>query len=265
MSNEHIEKSYENNTPENVIVTGGGSGIGEAICLRLASRQRHIYVVDIDLNQAKRVATLINQQNFMATPILLDVSDHLAVLDVLNNLPNSPNILINNAGVSAIGNLENTTEETLDRLYSVNVKSIYNCAYAVIPIMRRDSRGGLIINLASVASSVGVSERFAYSMSKGAVLSMTMSIAKDYVNSGIRCNCVSPGRVHTPFVDNYLSKYYDDKSSQMFAELSKSQPIGRMGQPEEVAALVEYLCGPQATFITGSNFPIDGGFVTLNS
>ena len=187
------------------------------------------------------------------------------MLDVLNNLPNSPNILINNAGVSAIGNLENTTEETLDRLYSVNVKSIYNCAYAVIPIMRRDSRGGLIINLASVASSVGVSERFAYSMSKGAVLSMTMSIAKDYVNSGIRCNCVSPGRVHTPFVDNYLSKYYDDKSSQMFAELSKSQPIGRMGQPEEVAALVEYLCGPQATFITGSNFPIDGGFVTLNS
>ena len=265
MFSERTKKSYEDNIPENVIVTGGGSGIGEAICLRLASRQRHIYVVDIDLNQAKRVATLINQQNFMATPILLDVSDHRAVLDVLNNLPNPPNILINNAGVSAIGNLENTTEETLDRLYSVNVKSIYNCAYAVIPIMRRDSRGGLIINLASVASSVGVSERFAYSMSKGAVLSMTMSIAKDYVNSGIRCNCVSPGRVHTPFVDNYLSKYYDDKSSQMFAELSKSQPIGRMGQPEEVAALVEYLCGPQATFITGSNFPIDGGFVTLNS
>ena len=265
MSSERTKKSYEDNIPENVIVTGGGSGIGEAICLRLASRQRHIYVVDIDLNQAKRVATLINQQTFMATPILLDVSDHRAVLDVLNNLPNSPNILINNAGVSAIGNLENTTEETLDRLYSVNVKSIYNCAYAVIPIMRRDSRGGLIINLASVASSVGVSERFAYSMSKGAVLSMTMSIAKDYLNSGIRCNCVSPGRVHTPFVDNYLSKHYSDKSSEMFAELSKSQPIGRMGQPEEVAALVEYLCGAQATFITGSNFPIDGGFVTLNS
>ena len=265
MSNEHIEKSYENKAPENVIVTGGGSGIGEAICLRLASRQRHIYVVDIDLKQAKKVATLINEQKFLATPILLDVSDHLAVSDVLNNLPNPPNILINNAGVSAIGNVENTTEETLDRIYSVNVKSIYNCAYAVIPIMRRSGRGGLIINLASVASSVGVSERFAYSMSKGAVLSMTMSIAKDYVNSGIRCNCVSPGRVHTPFVDNYLSKHYSDKSSEMFAELSNSQPIGRMGQPGEVAALVEYLCGPHSTFITGSNFPIDGGFVTLNS
>ena len=259
----------ESLTGKVALITGASRGIGKEIALELSNAGADVIInYSSSDEKAEEVVNLIKKSGGKVHKLKFDVSEEESVsaaFEEIIKINGTIDILINNAGVSAIGNVENTTEETLDHLYSVNVKSIYNCAYAVIPIMRRDSRGGLIINLASVASSVGVSERFAYSMSKGAVLSMTMSIAKDYVNSGIRCNCVSPGRVHTPFVDNYLSKYYDDKSSQMFAELSKSQPIGRMGQPEEVAALVEYLCGPQATFITGSNFPIDGGFVTLNS
>ena len=126
-------------------------------------------------------------------------------------------------------------------------------------------KSGVIINMASVASSVGIADRFAYSMTKGAVLTMTYSVAKDYIANGIRCNCISPGRVHTPFVDNFLEKNYADNKEEMFEKLSKSQPIGRMGAPDEIASLVDYLCSDDAAFITGSNFPIDGGFVTLNN
>ncbi len=136
--------------------------------------------------------------------------------------------------------------------------------HAAIASMK-EKQSGVIINLASVASSVGIADRFAYSMTKGAVLTMTYSVAKDYLSYGIRCNCIAPGRVHTPFVDNFLAQSYPDNQAEMFEKLSKSQPIGRMGKPEEIAGLVDYLCSDDAAFITGSNFPIDGGFVTLNN
>jgi NAD(P)-dependent dehydrogenase (short-subunit alcohol dehydrogenase family) len=129
----------------------------------------------------------------------------------------------------------------------------------------KKKRGGVILNLASIASSVGVSDRFAYSMTKGAVLTMTYSIAKDYIDDNIRCNCISPARVHTPFVDGFIKKNYPGQETQMFDKLSKTQPIGRMGQPQEVADLALYLCSDEASFITGSNFPIDGGYINLNS
>jgi 2-keto-3-deoxy-L-fuconate dehydrogenase len=173
-------------------------------------------------------------------------------------------MLINNAGIAHIGNIEQTSEADLDRLYKVNVKGVYNTTLACIKAMK-ERKNGVIINLASVASSVGIADRFAYSMSKGAVLTMTYSIARDYVKHGIRCNCIAPGRVHTPFVDNFLDKNYPDNRAEMFEKLSKSQPMGRMGHADEIAALIAYLCSDEAAFITGSNFPIDGGFVTLNN
>ena len=172
------------------------------------------------------------------------------------------NILINNAGIAHIGNVENTSEADLDRIYNVNVKGVYNCIHAVIPVMKK--KGGVIINMASIASSVGISDRFAYSMSKGAVLTMTYSVAKDYLDVGIRCNCISPGRVHTPFVDGFINNNYPGKEKEMFEKLSKSQPIGRMGKPEEIANLAMYLSSDEASFITGTDFPIDGGFIKLN-
>jgi NAD(P)-dependent dehydrogenase (short-subunit alcohol dehydrogenase family) len=170
-------------------------------------------------------------------------------------------ILVNSAGVAHIGNVEQTTEEDFDRLYAVNVKGVYNCLKAAVTTMK--GRGGVILNIASVASTVGIPDRFAYSMTKGAVLTMTYSVARDYVSQGIRCNAISPARVHTPFVDGYLAKNYPGREREMFDQLSRTQPIGRMGQPEEIAELALFLCSDAAAFITGSNVPIDGGFVTL--
>jgi NAD(P)-dependent dehydrogenase (short-subunit alcohol dehydrogenase family) len=175
---------------------------------------------------------------------------------------NQIDILVNNAGIAHVGNIEGTTESDLDRIYSVNVKGVYNCIYAVIPVMK--NKGGVILNMASIASSVGISDRFAYSMSKGAVLTMTYSVAKDYLDYGIRCNCISPARIHTPFVDGFIKKNYPGREDEMFEKLAKTQPIGRMGTPEEVANLALYLCSDEASFITGTDFPIDGGFIKLN-
>jgi NAD(P)-dependent dehydrogenase (short-subunit alcohol dehydrogenase family) len=196
----------------------------------------------------------------------VDVSNNEQVLSLFKNIneEHSIDILINNAGVAHIGNIEQTSESDLDRLYNINVKGVYNCISGTIAAMKTQ-KSGVIINMASVASSVGIADRFAYSMTKGAVLTMTYSVAKDYLAYGIRCNCISPGRVHTPFVDNFLENNYPNNKEEMFETLSKSQPIGRMGTPDEIAGLVDYLCSDNAAFITGSNFPIDGGFVTLNN
>jgi 2-keto-3-deoxy-L-fuconate dehydrogenase len=172
------------------------------------------------------------------------------------------NILVNNAGISHIGNLETTSEADFDRVFRVNVKGMYNCLAAVIPNMT--THGGVILNMASIAASTGLSDRFAYSMSKGAVVSMTYSIARDYLKHNIRCNCISPARVHTPFVDGYLKQNYPGHEAEMFKKLSETQPIGRMAQPREVADLALFLCSDEAAFITGTDYPIDGGFYKLH-
>jgi len=172
-------------------------------------------------------------------------------------------LLINNAGVAHIGTVETTSEEDFNRLVNVNVKGVYNCLKAVIPFMKE--KGGVILNMSSIASLVGIPDRFAYSMTKGAVAGMTLATARDYISNNIRCNCISPARVHTPFVDGFLAKNYSGKEKEMFEKLSKSQPIGRMAQPEEIAYLALYLCSDEASFITGCDYPIDGGFVKLNN
>jgi len=183
-----------------------------------------------------------------------------AIFSSIIAVENGIDILINNAGIGFVGNIENTTEADLDRLYNVNVKGIYNCIKAAIPYFKEKNKG-VIINMASIASSVGIADRFAYSMTKGAVLTMTYSIAKDYLAHNIRCNCISPARVHTAFVDGFIAKNYPGREQEMFENLSKTQPIGRMGQPQEVANLALYLCSDEAAFITGTDFPIDGGFI----
>lgn len=172
------------------------------------------------------------------------------------------NILVNNAGISHIGSLERTCEQDFDRIYCVNVKGIYNCLYSVIGHMKANN-GGTILNMASIAATAGLADRFAYSMSKGAVLSMTYSVAKDYLPFNIRCNCISPARVHTPFVDGYLRRNYPGHEQEMFKKLENSQPIGRMASPEEVASLALFLCSDEAAFLTGVDYPIDGGFMHL--
>lgn len=166
--------------------------------------------------------------------------------------------------MSHIGNVESTTEEDMDLIYNINVKGVYHCLHEAVPLMKQHG-GGVILNMASVASVVGLADRFAYSMSKGAVLAMTLSVAKDYLAHNIRCNCLAPARVHTPFVDAFLQKNYPGREAEIFEKLSKTQPIGRMGRPEEIALLALYLCSDEAGFITGCNYPIDGGFINLNT
>lgn len=248
------------------IVTGGGSGIGQSISTRLAAAGAHVHVLDIDDTAAAQTAAAIADNGDRATAHACDVTNRVQVEDVVQKiLADGPvGFLINNAGIAHIGNVENTSEDDLDRLFSVNVKGVYNLLSAVVPAMK-ERRNGVIVNLASVAATLGIAERFAYSMTKGAVRSMTFSVAKDYVDVGIRCNCISPARVHTPFVDNYLRENYPDNRDEMFDKLAATQPIGRMGTPEEIAGLVVYLCSSEASFITGSDIPIDGGFTTLNS
>ncbi|MDN3377716.1 MULTISPECIES: SDR family oxidoreductase [unclassified Pseudoalteromonas] len=249
------------------VVTGGGSGIGYSICKALGEANYKVIVLDLNLAAAEATATEIKTTGWQADAFAVDVSNAAAVSDVFAQITQdnkSIDILINNAGIGSVGTIEETSEQELDKVYNVNVKGVYNCAAAVVPIMKAQ-RAGIIINMASIASTVGIPDRFAYSMSKGAVLTMTYSIARDYVDYGIRCNCIAPGRVHTPFVEGYLEKNYADKKEEMFEKLSKSQPIGRMGTPEEIAGLVQYLCSEQASFITGTNIPIDGGFVTINN
>jgi NAD(P)-dependent dehydrogenase (short-subunit alcohol dehydrogenase family) len=234
------------------VVTGGGSGIGLAIAQRFARAGARVAVVDIAGGEGGGAA------------FRCDVSRQPDVLHAFQTIQQElgpPDILVNSAGVAHVGNVEQTSEEDFDRLYAVNVKGVYNCMKAAVPAMK--GRGGAILNLASVASTVGLADRFAYSMTKGAVLTMTYSVARDYVGHKIRCNAISPGRVHTPFVDGFLAKNYPGREREMFEELSKTQPIGRMGRPEEIAELALFLCSDAAAFITGSNYAIDGGFVTL--
>lgn len=248
------------------IVTGGGSGIGLAISRIFARKGAHVYIFEMNGEQAQAAAREIEAEGGKATAVVCDVSDQRQVVQqveaILKERP--VDILVNNAGIAHIGNLENTTEADFDRIYKVNVKGMYNCMHAVIGSMKQNGRG-VILNLASVAASVGIPDRFAYSMSKGAARTMTFSVAKDYISDGIRCNCISPGRVHTPFVDGFLAKNYPGKEQEMFEKLSKTQPIGRMAAPEEIAALALFLCSDEAGFITGCDYPIDGGFIKLNT
>ncbi len=246
------------------IVTGGGSGIGKAISRTLAEQGAYVHILELNEENAKHTKNEIADSGGKAEAHQCNVTDQQDVVRVVNAIASKQDIaiLINNAGIAHVGNVENTSEADLDRIYNVNVKGVYNCLFAVIPHMKK--RGGAIINMASIASSVAVSDRFAYSMSKGAALTMTYSVAKDYIDYGIRCNCISPARIHTPFVDGFLAQNYPGKETEMFEKLSKTQPIGRMGLPQEVANLALYLCSDEASFITGTDFPIDGGFIKLN-
>jgi len=245
------------------VVTGGGSGIGQAIAVQLAANGAEVHILEITEHNGQETAEKIKSAGGNAKVYACDVSKQKDVLEIFDQI-GAINILVNNAGIAHIGKADTTSEEDFDRIYNVNIKGVYNCLFAAIPQIKK-SGGGVIINMASIAALVGIPDRFAYSTAKGAVKAMTMSVAKDYISENIRCNSISPARVHTPFVDGFLQKNYPDHIEEMFEKLSKTQPIGRMAQPQEVASLALYLCSDEASFITGVDYPIDGGFTTLNN
>ena len=245
------------------VVTGAGSGIGKSIARLFAARGAAVHLLDVGEEAAREVAHKIRRDGGTATVHACDVAaqaDVSATFAAIGPL----DILVNNAGIAHIGKADTTTEADFDRVMAVNVKGVYNCLHAAIPQLRANG-GGAILNMASVAAWVGVAERFAYSTAKGAVMAMTLSVAKDCLQDRIRCNAISPGRVHTPFVDGFLARNYPGREAEMFEKLSQTQPIGRMAKPDEVAALALYLCSDEASFITGTDYPIDGGFITLNT
>ena len=246
------------------IVTGGGSGIGRAIALRFAANGAAVRIADINPPQAEATAKQIDEAGGKATVHTCDVTDQRQVRETFQQIfaTERVHILVNNAGISHIGTVETTSEDDFDRLFRVNVKGMYNGIHGCVGHMKANG-GGVILNMASIAGSAALADRFAYSMTKGAVIAMTYSVAKDYIQHNIRCNCISPARVHTPFVDDYLRKNYPGHEKEMYEKLAKSQPLGRMGEPAEVASLALFLCSEEASFITGVDYPLDGGFFNL--
>jgi len=247
------------------VVTGGGSGIGRAIASRFAAAGSSVRILDLNLSEAEKVVQEIIRSGGSAAAFACDVTEQAAVKETFAKIFQSGriHILVNNAGVSHIGNVETTSESDFDRIMRVNVKGYYNCTQACAAHMVSNG-GGAILNIASIAGTAGLGDRFAYCTSKGAVIAMTLSVANDYVQHRIRCNCISPARVHTPFVDNYLARNYPGREAEMYDKLAKTQPMGRMGEPHEVAALAHFLCSDEAAFITGSDYPLDGGFLRLH-
>lgn len=247
---------------QQVLITGGASGIGLAMVQKFAEEGARVFFIDTNSTEGQKTETIEREKGHQVTFWHVDITSLDQIKQKIQTLSGKLHALINNAGISHIGKLENTNEEDFDRIIQVNVKGMFLVTKAALPKLISEG-GGAILNLCSVAATMGIPDRFAYSMSKGAVLSMTLSIARDYVDQGIRCNCLSPGRVHTPFVDGFLAKNYPGKEKEMFEKLASTQAMGRMGKPEEIAALAYFLCSEDSKFITGTNFNIDGGFQNL--
>jgi 2-keto-3-deoxy-L-fuconate dehydrogenase len=258
-----LTKKMFNLHGKTAVITGGASGIGLAISQLFARQGALVHILELNEEAAQTAVAGIVAEGGNAQAHRCNVAVQSDVLAVFGGI-GKVDILVNNAGIAHVGNVETTSEEDLDRLYNVNIKGVYNCLQAVIPGMKNNG-GGAILNMASIAALVGLPDRFAYSMTKGAVMAMTIATAKDYVEAGIRVNSISPARVHTPFVDGFLAKNYPGREAEMFEKLSKTQPIGRMATPDEIAHLALYLCSDEAAFITGTDYPIDGGFVKLNN
>jgi len=248
---------------KSAVITGGASGIGKAISLLFAKQGAIVHIVELDENSATATVQEIKDNGGQAHYHICDVSNQQQVLEIFNEIA-TIDILINNAGIAHVGRVDTTSAQDFDRVLNVNVRGAYNCLYAVVPLMKQN-KGGVILNTASIAAHVGITDRFAYSTSKGAIFAMTLSVARDYLADNIRCNSISPARVHTPFVDGFIAKNYPGKEQEAFDRLSKSQPIGRMASPDEIASLALFLCSDEAAFITGTDYPIDGGFITLNN
>ena len=251
---------------KSAIITGAAKGIGQAIATCFAKQGAWVHLLDTDEEAGNKAAEELKVQGHTASFYPCDQADLASVRQVAKTIEKTsgaPDILVNNAAVAHIGTAESTTPEDLQRLLQVNVTGVYHMLHTFLPLMK--SKGGVVLNMASIAANVGLSERFAYSTTKGAIATMTLSVAKDYLPFGIRCNSISPARVHTPFVDGYLKQQYPGREAEVLEALSKTQPIGRMAKPEEIAALALYLCSDEAGFVTGTDFPIDGGFKTLNT
>ncbi len=245
------------------IVTGGGSGIGREISLLFARQGAVVHVADVNEDGAASVAGEIVAAGGKAVAQKLDVTSPesaQAAVDAVVAMYGRLDILVNNAGIGFVGNVLETGPDDLNKLIAVNVSGVANCSRAAIAQMvAQDPKGGRIVNIGSVAGMVSVARRFAYCATKGAVLSMTQSLAMDFIDQGVRCNSISPGTIESPFVEGYLQRFHAGEIEETRTQLHARQPIGRMGRPDEIGPLALYLVSDESGFVTGANYVIDGG------
>ncbi|MGA8727949.1 MAG: glucose 1-dehydrogenase [Terracidiphilus sp.] len=240
------------------LVTGGASGIGEATVKELVRAGAVVWIADINIAAAEALAESLP----LAQVLHLDVTSIESIAAAVRRLSRL-DILVNNAGIGHVGSIETTEPEDFDRLINVNVRAVYLVTRGFLPLLLQSDntggRTGTIVNIASVAGQVGIKQRFAYCTSKGAVIAMTRQLAVEYPKT-LRVNAICPGTVETPFVEGYLEKFHKHNKEETRAELRARQPIGRLGQPEEIASMVRYLASDEAAFVNGALFNIDGGW-----
>jgi 2-keto-3-deoxy-L-fuconate dehydrogenase len=242
------------------LVTGAGSGIGEAIAILFAKAGAFVGVIDRDEAAAQKTAGTIIENGGQSKAIHLDVTDEDGCIEISESVQEEfghIDVLVNNAGIGHVGTLLETEGEDLDRMYSVNVRGVFNMTKAVLTDMIGSGKGN-IINLASIGGVVAVKDRLAYCTTKFAVVGFTKCIALDHAAEGIRCNCICPGRVETPFVSARLKEYPDPEKA--YKEMASTQALGRMAKPEEIASAALYLACDESSFVTGTPFLIDGGW-----
>lgn len=240
------------------LITGAASGIGAATARELGAAGAHVLIADINVTAAETLAATLPS----AQALHLDVTSRESIAATVSHVARL-DILVNNAGIGHVGSIEATEPEDFDHLLDVNVRSVYLVTRAFLPRLlsaqAEGGRTGCIVNIASVAGLVGIKQRFAYCTTKGAIVAMTRQLAVEYPQT-LRVNAICPGTVETPFVEGYLEKFHKHNKEEVRAELRARQPIGRLGQPEEIGSMVRYLASNEAAFITGSLFTIDGGW-----
>jgi len=236
------------------LVTGGASGIGQATSRELVRAGAFVWIADVNLPAAEALAGALGN----ARALRVDVTSPEEINRAAEEISNL-DILVNNAGIGHVGSVETTSLVDFDRLMQVNVNSVFLVTQRLIPLLLDSAHKGSIVNIASVAGLIGIKQRFAYCTTKGAVIAMTRQLAVEYAKE-LRVNAICPGTVETPFVEGYLDKYHAHEKEKIRAELRARQPMGRLGQPEEVASMVRYLSSHEAGFISGSLFTLDGGW-----
>jgi NAD(P)-dependent dehydrogenase (short-subunit alcohol dehydrogenase family) len=246
------------------LVTGGGSGIGAAICRAFAEQGARVVVAELNSDSGRHVADQLGEAGLFCQTDVTQLSSLEASVATAAERFGRLDVMVNNAGIGLVGSVQETAPEDWQKLLAVNVTGVFHGSRAAVDqMLRQDAPGGLIVNIASVAGLIGIARRFAYCATKGAVIALSKQLAVDYVKQGVRCNAICPGTVYSPFVEGYVERFHSDTREQTIAELHARQPIGRMGRPEEVADLAVYLASDEAAFMTGSAVVLDGGWTAM--